>query len=279
MVYNAAEREGGVEVIRVGGFRGADREVADSRFTVAESGGLIADKTTSCGNTRSQNFEVDDVLTVSVIQGVLTMSFGYKRIAMVTAVFMILAVTDVYFGISFAKSNALTVPPAPDPPPITAILTTHGNRPITVNGSTAISGATIVAGSIIETPDQVGGTINLGAFGSLEVEPNTQMKLDFDQNGNMKVTLVRGCATARTKKNVIAEIATSQGVAGKTEPKSLKGLTVCFPLGATAPTVSVTAGTTAATSSGLVGAVIGGIASGVALPVVLRGANPSPSSP
>ena len=70
------------------------------------------------------------------------MKSGYERITMVTAFFLIFAVTQVYFGISFARAKTRTEPLAPEPPPITAILMTRGNRPITVNGGNALSGAT-----------------------------------------------------------------------------------------------------------------------------------------
>src|SRR5260370_33571198 len=81
---------------------------------------------------------------------------------------------------------------------------TGGNRPITVNGANALSGATILTGSIIETPYQVGGVISLGSLSNLEIEPNFKAKLEFDQDGNLKVTVIRGWATARTKKNLKA---------------------------------------------------------------------------
>src|ERR1700730_1169337 len=115
-----------------------------------------------------------------------------------TAAFLLLltfAVTQFTLA-SFAKSEV--VPDPPVPPPITAILTTRGNRPITVNGTEVASGTTIVPGFVIETPELVGGTINLGSLSSLEIAPNTKLTIDFDENGNMRVTLVRGCATVRT---------------------------------------------------------------------------------
>src|SRR5258706_15900656 len=182
-----------------------------------------------------------------------------KRTAIVFALLMALTVTHINLGISFAKSEAAME--TPEPPPITAILTTRGNRPITVNGAQVVSGATIVAGSIIETPDLVGGTINLGSLSNLEIAPNTKLTIDFDENGNMRVTLIRGCATARTKKNVIAQVDTSQGVAGKTDPKRRGFLSVCFPFGASSPTVTVAepAGAAAAGSGGSLGYILGGI--------------------
>src|SRR5258706_15498164 len=180
-----------------------------------------------------------------------------KRTAIVFALLMALTVTHINLGISFAKSEAAME--TPEPPPITAILTTRGNRPITVNGAQVVSGATIVAGSIIETPDLVGGTINLGSLSNLEIAPNTKLTIDFDENGNMRVTLIRGCATARTKKNVIAEVDTEQGVAGKNDSKGKGFFGGCFPLGATPPTVTVaaSAGAGAAGRGGFFSGVVG----------------------
>ena len=194
----------------------------------------------------------------------------------IIALLLILVIANV--GAIAARVAVATEPSPPDPPPpIKAILKTGDNRPISVNGANAITGATILTGSIIETPDQVGGVISLGSLGDLQIEPNTRLRLDFDANGNMKVTLVRGCATARTKKNIIAEIDTSQGVAGTTDHKSRKNLTVCFPLGAAAPTVSIPAGAAAASNAVLDIVAIGIVAGG--LPLGLRGTNPSPSGP
>lgn len=200
----------------------------------------------------------------------------------VMGLFLILAITNFYFGVALprgiaaAKSAAPEVPP---PPPVKAILKIGGNKPISVNGVAATDGATILTGSIIETPDQVGAVISLGSAGDLEVEPGTKLTLEFDENGNMKVTVARGCATARAKKNIVAEVYTSQGLAGTTDHKGRKALTVCFPPGATAPTVSVPAGAAAASNGiGLVDVVaISVLGTGIVL--VLRGTNPSPSGP
>jgi hypothetical protein len=211
------------------------------------------------------------------------MKSRYQKITMTCALLVIFGVTQVYFGGSFAKANAEHESPDPGPPPITAILTTRANRPITVNGSNAISGATILTGAIIETPDQVGGVINLGSLSNLEIEPNSKVKLEFDENGNLKVTVMRGCATARTKKNVIAQIDTTLGVAGKTDPKKRGFLGVCFPPGATTPIVS-TAPAGAAASRASLGAIaiiflLGGGGTVTGLLLAFRGSNPSPSGP
>lgn len=187
--------------------------------------------------------------------------------------FLVFTLTFVNVGISAPAGN----PPPEPPPPIKAILRTVDNRPISVNGSNASSGATVLTGSIIETPDQVGAVISLGSAADLEIEPNTQLKLDFDENGNMKVTVVRGCATARTKKNVIAQFETEQGVAGTTDPKKRKNMTVCYPPGSKAPIISIPAGAAAAGGHGFVYVLVGAISAAVIIPLALRGNNPSQS--
>ena len=207
------------------------------------------------------------------------MNSKQKRITTATALLLVFAIAQMCIGVSFGKSEAATGSPAPEPPPPTGILKTSGNRPIMVNGANAASGATIVTGSVIETPDQVGGTINLGSLGSLEVAPNTKITLDFDQNGNVRVTLARGCATVRTKKNVLGEVDTSQGVAGRTDPKSRGFLNVCFPPGALAPTVLGQAAGAAAAGGATIADIVAVVIAGTGTVLGARGGNPSPSGP
>jgi PEP-CTERM motif len=170
----------------------------------------------------------------------------YRRgmLSWIGASFLVLTFAFVNVGIS---APAGSLPSAP-PPPVKAILKTADNRPISVNGSNASSGATIVTGATIETPDQVGAVISLAPVGALEIEPNSRVKLEFDENGNMKVTVMRGCATARTKKNIVAQFETEEGAAGSTDPKNRKNMTVCNPLGGGAASAGGTGITFAITS-------------------------------
>src|SRR5262252_1120508 len=86
---------------------------------------------------------------------------------------------------------------------ITARLTTKNNQPITVNGNAVGTGATLVTGATIETPDQISGVIDLGDAGVVEIQPNSTIKLDFDENGNVRVKVIRGCTVVRKKTNVL----------------------------------------------------------------------------
>ncbi len=206
-----------------------------------------------------------------------------KTITASTALCLIFVVSQLFTWTSLAL-EAPTEPQGQGPRQITGILKTSASRPITVNGSTAGTGATILSGAIIETPDQVSVTINLGSLGDLEIGPNTKLSLDFDQNGNVKVKLTRGCATLKTKRNVLGEIDTEQGVAGRTDPKKKRGfLNVCFPLGATSPSVVIGEAAGAAAAGGLSAlstvVLVGGIVGGITVIVTLRGSNPSPTSP
>jgi hypothetical protein len=144
------------------------------------------------------------------------------------------------------------------PQQFVARLTTTGNRPITVNGTSAAGGATLLTGVTIETPAGVGATIDLGELGVLDIAPNTELTLVFDPSGNgsVKVTLRRGCALLKTKRRVIGQIDTPQGPAATTDPNTnRKKIDVCFPLGASEPTVNQ--GAAAAAGAGAGGAVAG----------------------
>jgi hypothetical protein len=225
-----------------------------------------------------------------------------KRITTATALFLVFSVAQVYVQASFARPDSKSVPAAGSQQ-FAAILTTRGNQPITINGASVISGATVLTDATIETPDKVGATINLGSLGTLDVAPKTKLTLRFDQNRNVKVTLIQGCAILRARKNTTAEVDTPQGIAGTTDPATGGVLDICFPPGATAPTVNAGAvgaagaGTGAAGSDGAAaaigraagyggltetaGVIIGAIGGGAMIAAVVtlpcdRGTNPSP---
>jgi hypothetical protein len=222
---------------------------------------------------------------------------------------LILALSVAQVGVqaTFAgpSAGARNAAPAPAPQAITARLTTRGNQAIVVNGNNVTSGATILTGATIETGDQVGATINLGPLGSLDLAPNTKVQLEYDDQGNVKVKLIQGCAILRTKKNANGQIDTDQGTAGKNEKGKGGALDVCFPQGSNQPIVNQGAaanagagsggaapaaatGGAAAGGGGLFGLgtaadiaiIAGGAAAAIGIPIALhRGNNPSPSTP
>src|SRR5712691_7655354 len=183
-----------------------------------------------------------------------------KRITTATALLLIFSVAQVYVQASFAKPDSKS-DPAAGSQQFAAILTTRGNQPITINGASAISGATVLTDATIETPEQVGATINLGSLGVLDIAPKTKLTLRFDHNGSVKVTLIQGCAILRARKNTTGEVDTPQGYAGATDPATGGVLNICFPPGTASPTVN--AGAVAAAGAGAGAAGSGDAAPGV----------------
>jgi hypothetical protein len=218
------------------------------------------------------------------------MSSKSKRVTTIIALLLVFATSQAYVGVSFAVPgpNSAGAEGAFEPQQPAGILTTQGNKAVSVNGATAITGATILSGASIETPDGVGGTVNLGALGWVEISPNTKLTLEFEQ-GKIKIMLTEGCFVLHAKKGTAGEVDTSLGVAGKTESDKDAVISICFPKGATAPVVNgggsvATAGAAAAGKGGLFGlgtaasvAIIGGAgAAATIIPLALRGSNPSP---
>src|SRR5215218_6536305 len=160
----------------------------------------------------------------------------------VIAALLLLAIVQISLQVGLAEPNNTTNPVAV-PQQVIARLTTRNNQSILVNGLSANTGASILTGATIETGADQSATVNLGPLGTLDIAPNTKLVLTYDDQGNVKALLVYGCAILTAKKKTTGEVATEQGSAGKTDPATGGVLNVCFPQGATAPTVSTTAPT------------------------------------
>ena len=167
---------------------------------------------------------------------------------------------------------------------VTGVLILKDQRPISVNGTNVASGATILSGNSIETPDQVAARISLRSLGSVSIAPGTSLSLSFDQKNSLKVILLKGCAMLHGLRGTVGEIGTPQAVAGKTDPNAGGSVSVCFPVGATWREEATRDnrvddelfGLGKAAALAIVGGRIGAT-EGVA--PVGRGSNPGPSAP
>jgi len=167
----------------------------------------------------------------------------------VIAALLLLAIVQISLQVGLAEPNNTTTP-VTVPQQVVARLTTRNNQPITINGLSANTGASILTGATIETGADQSAVVNVGPHGNLDIAPNTKLVLTYDDQGNVKAVLVYGCAILTTKKKATGEIATEQGTAGKTDPATGGVLNVCFPQGAAAPTVSTAAPSVPATTGG-----------------------------
>ena len=197
----------------------------------------------------------------------------------------ILKALTVFLTFSFAQVYVQAGLPSPAPGAplpqraISARLITPNNQPITVNGNPVGTGGTILTGATIETPDQYGGTIDLGDGGVVELQPGAKIQLDYDENGNVRVKVLRGCAVAKKKSNVLpGEIEFYTDTASEKTDKKRKHMGFCF-LPATGGLAAI-GGTVAGVSTGIsattIGLIVGGTTAAVVTAVaVTRGNNPS----
>jgi hypothetical protein len=188
----------------------------------------------------------------------------------------------VFLAFSFAQVYVQAGLPAPAPGApqraITAKLATKNNAPITVNGNTAGTGATILTGATIETPDQVSAVIDLGDAGVIELRPGSKIQLDFDANGNVRVKALKGCVVVRRKGSVLPNATTEVYTDQQSEKtnNNRRGMGFCLlPSGALG---ALSAGAVGGGLSGVaIGAIVAGGAGGAIAAVALsRGGTASP---
>jgi hypothetical protein len=95
-------------------------------------------------------------------------------------------------------------------------LTTSGDSIITVNSLETRSGATILPGAQLQTPENIGATVQLGSLGKLDIAPNTNLTLDFAQ-GKVDVNVIAGDALLTASKGVNGSV-TFNGKVERTDP-------------------------------------------------------------
>lgn len=103
-------------------------------------------------------------------------------------------------------------------PQVVGRLTTTNNQPVTVNGLSANTGASIVSGATIETGADQSATVDLGPLGSVNIAENTKVVLTFDEQKNVKAVVMLGCVTLKATAGTNGEIANQQASLGRTDP-------------------------------------------------------------
>ena len=200
----------------------------------------------------------------------------FKHTSSATALALALAIGLLYLPISLAAS-ASSGAPSPVPQQATAVLTTGNNQPIMVNGASSSSGATIVSGATLETPDQIGASMSIPGHFTLDIAHNAKLSVDFTTSG-IKVTLIKGCVVLHTKKGTTGDIVSSNGTTLATADGSKDArLDVCDPTIAAAPAAAAEAGGLSQTGGILIGAAAMGAA--LLIPIFGGGNNPSPANP
>jgi len=222
------------------------------------------------------------------------MTLKRRKASTAIAALLLFSISQVGLQIGFAEPHSTTTAPV-IPQQVVGRLATRNNQPITVNGQSASTGASLVSGATIETASDQSATVNVGPLGSVDIAPNTKVVLTF-AGGNLRADVVYGCVILHARKNTTGEITTEKGSIGKTDPATGGTLEMCFPQGAGAPVVgpgvavgagagAAPAGAAAAGAGGLFGlgvpATIAILAAGTAagLTPLFFDDNPSPSTP
>lgn len=133
------------------------------------------------------------------------------------AALLLFSILQIGLQIGFAEpaetSAAITIAPQ-----LVGRLTTKNNQPVTVNGLSANTGASILSGATIETGADQSATVDLGPLGSLNIAENTRVVLTFDEQKNVKALVMAGCVTLKASAGTNGEIANQQASLGRTDP-------------------------------------------------------------
>ena len=191
------------------------------------------------------------------------------------AAFLLFSIAQIGLQIGFAEPNDRTSA-TPFPQQVIARLTTRNNVPITVNGLSATTGATILTGATIETGADQSATVNLGPLGSLDIAPNTKLILTYDDDGNVKVVVIIGCVVLAAKNKTKGEVVNEQGESKKNDPAGGGVLNMC--VGTAAPASTATAGGLFGLGRAATIAIFSGLGAVALTPLAFQD-NPSGSTP
>lgn len=197
------------------------------------------------------------------------MSTLKNRLLKATALGLALTVTHVCLSaelVQAATARLVAKATAPQGGP-QGRLTTRGNNSVTVNGNGARSGETIFSGQSIQTPEGVGATVNLPNIGRVDIAPNSNVTLSFE-NGKLNVNIVSGCAILTANPGTAGSM-TSGGSTQNTEGEQGGVLDVCS---STTPGGAPIVGQGAAAAAGAGASGAGGAVAGTTAAATAAGA-------
>ena len=199
------------------------------------------------------------------------------RTTKVVARMLVFSLFLFYAQMSGARSTDTKQDTATRPPQTLGNLSTSGNRKILVDKNEADTGATILDGATLETPDCTTATVRLGPLTEIRLATNTIAVINYSAD-KVKVTLKQGCAAVLVGQSAEGTIETPDGKiaqASQLDASNRKRAEVCYPDGSKSdftpsciPIVFV-----------VVPIGIGGLVTLAAVAVSSQGDNPSDSAP
>ena len=105
---------------------------------------------------------------------------------------------------------------------IAAQLLTTANYKIQVNGSDAATGDSVLSGSQISVPGNVGAILVIGSWGKIELMPGTRSEVFF-QNNDIRLVIHEGCSILTTAKGTTGKVINSDGNLLRTNDQGTEG--------------------------------------------------------
>jgi hypothetical protein len=130
------------------------------------------------------------------------------------ALFLVFSVTQVYVQASLIASTPGNNKGAAAL--VSGKLATRSGGLIKLNGNDVGPGTTILSGAQIQTPADIGATVQLGALGKVDLAPETSLTLSFGQS-SVDVKLDGGYAVLTTMKGIDGSMTTPNGVVSKSD--------------------------------------------------------------
>lgn len=144
----------------------------------------------------------------------------HRRATSAIALLLVFSLSQFYVQANLLGNSSPAKNVATNSASKTGRLTTRGNNPISLNGNRTHSGTTVLSGSELQTPAGVEASVQLGRLGHLSLDPETSLKLNFDDS-SIDVTLSSGSATLTTNEGFNGSITTPDGETERTDPASL----------------------------------------------------------
>jgi hypothetical protein len=163
------------------------------------------------------------------------MSPRSRQAARAVAAFLIIALFQVYVLADatrpiVASSTTLSAVPANM---IFGKLSLHGSRLILVNGNSVGSGTTIFSGAQLQTPEDTEATVLLGTVGHLDIAPNSNLTVTFDE-ASVDVMVMAGHAVLSTNAGVTGTVRNADGkVERSSNPANATSVVGLAPIGST----------------------------------------------
>jgi hypothetical protein len=147
------------------------------------------------------------------------------------ALFLAFSIFQLYAGGPGVYAQA---DPAAGAPQVSGKLSTTGNRDVLVDKIGTSTGATILDGATIETPECVSATVRFGQLEVVYLGTNTIAMIEYS-NGKLKVNLKQGCANMLAGPDVDGTIVMPDGNQTYVAPPDKshrRRAEACYPSGA-----------------------------------------------